>query len=211
MSIEGRQPALLGFFHRSVCSGSDPVLRDSRRFFHPSDLLCSAQTAAFGQSGHKGEAIMKLLKNILAFAFIAVIPTTASAQETRPSGPSKPTQSEFFTSHVAMVLVAQQEPTAIFALTLAAKKPLPSGSTIQVEFENPNRPDEPFIIAVVGAQNGKVVAQSPRFEGIRNKTAYLTRTRVFGADQHLLSIHDQWIWFEMPKAMRGVYATKIFE
>lgn len=110
-----------------------------------------------------------------------------------------------------MVLVAQQEPTAIFALTLAAKKPLPSGSTIQVEFENPNRPDEPFIIAVAGVQDGKVAAQSPRFEGIRNKTAYLTRTRVFGADQHLLSVHDQWIWFEMPKAMRDAYATKIFD
>jgi hypothetical protein len=163
------------------------------------------------RSGHKREATMKLLKKILAFAFIAVISTIALAQETRPSGPSKPTQSEFFTSQVAMVLVARQEPTAIFALTLAATKPLPGGSTIQVEFENPNRPDEPFIIAVVGVQNGKVVAQSPRFEGIRNKTAYLTRTRVFGADQHLISVHDQWIWFEMPRAMRDAYATKIFD
>lgn len=154
---------------------------------------------------------MKLLKKVLTLAFIAVMFSTAWAEETRPSGPSKPTQSEFFMSQLAMVLVAQQEPTALFALTLAAKKPLPSGSTIQVEFENPNRPDKPFIIAGVVAQNGKVVTQSPRFEGIRNRTAYLTRTRVLGSDQQLLSVHDQWIWFEMPKSMRDAYATKVFD
>lgn len=154
---------------------------------------------------------MKLVRKILTFVFIAVISTIALAQEARPSGPSKPAQSEFFTSQLAMVLVAQQEPSAIFALTLAVKKPLPSGSTIQVEFENPNRPGESFIIAVAGVQDGKVAARSPRFEGIRNKTAYLARTRVFGADQHLLSVHDQWIWFEMPKALRDAYATKIFD
>jgi hypothetical protein len=108
---------------------------------------------------------MQLLKKTLIFAFIAVISTTVLAQETRPSGPSKPTRSEFFTSQVAMVLVAQQEPTVIFALTLHANKPLPIGSIIQVEFENPNQPDEPFNIALAEAQNGKVVAQSPRLKG----------------------------------------------
>lgn len=154
---------------------------------------------------------MKLLEKLLTLAFIAVMFSTALAQETRPSGPSKPTQSEFFTSQLAMVLLDQQEPTAIFALTLAAKKPLPSGSTIQVEFENPNQPDEPFIIAGLVAQNGKVVIQSPRFEGIRNRTAYLARTRVLGFDQQLLSVHDQWIWFEMPKSMRDAFATKVFD
>lgn len=154
---------------------------------------------------------MKSFKKLLSFTFVAAISTTASAEETRPSGSSRPAQSEFFTSQVAMVLVAQQESTAIFALTLATKKPLPNGSTIQVEFENPNRPDSPFIIANVVAQNGKVVAQSPKFEGIHNKTAYLTRTKVLGADQQLLSAHDQWIWFEMPQAMRNAYATKIID
>jgi len=153
---------------------------------------------------------MKSLEKLLAFAFIAVLFTAALAQEPRPSGPSKPTQSEFFSSQVAMVLVAQQEPTAIFALTLGAKKPLPTGSTIQVEFENPTRPDTPFIVAG-GVQNGKVVAQSPPFEGIHNRTSYLTRTKVFGADQQLLSVHDQWIWFEMPQVMRQAYATKIID
>lgn len=117
-------------------------------------------------AAHTKETIMTLLNKILTFAFILVIPTTALAQAARPSGPPQPTQSEFFTSQVAMVLVAQQEPTAIFALTLSARKPLLDGSTIQVEFENPSRPDEPFIIALAGAQNGKVVAQSPKFEGI---------------------------------------------
>ncbi|MFD0752945.1 hypothetical protein ACFQ09_03115 [Massilia norwichensis] len=67
-----------------------------------------------------------------------------SLEKILPFGPSKPTASEFFTSEVAMVLIAQHEPTAIFALTLAGKKPLPTGSTIQVEFENPNRPDTLF-------------------------------------------------------------------
>lgn len=110
-----------------------------------------------------------------------------------------------------MVLVASDEPSAIFALTLAIKKPLPEDSTIQVEFENPNRQDSPFIIADVTAKNGAVVAQSPKFEGIRNKTAYLTRTRVLGADRQPLSVHEQWIWFEMPQAMRKAYATKIVD
>jgi hypothetical protein len=171
----------------------------------------SPLTAAFGQKRtQEGETIVKSLEKLFAFAFIAMIFTGALAQETRPSGPSRPIQSEFFTSEVAMVLVAQQEPTAIFALTLVAKKALPTGSTIQVEFENPKQPDTPFIVAG-GVQNGKLVAQSPPFEGIHNRTAYLTRTKVYGADQQLLSVHDQWIWFEMPQAMRKAYATKIID
>jgi hypothetical protein len=154
---------------------------------------------------------MKSFEKLLASTFIAAIFTTVSAQETRPSGPSKPAQSEFFTSQLAMVLVARQESTAIFALTLATKKPLPDGSTIRVEFENPNLPESPFVITNVVAKNGEVVVQSPRFEGIHNRTAYLTRTKVLGADQKPLSIHDQWIWFEMPIALRNKYETKIFD
>lgn len=110
-----------------------------------------------------------------------------------------------------MVLLARDEPAAIFALTLANEKPLPSGSTVRIEFENPNVPDSPFVVDGVLDENGNVVAQSPRFEGIQNKRSYLTRAKVIGADRQVISVHEQWIWFEMPKALRSAYATKIVD
>ena len=108
-----------------------------------------------------------------------------------------------------MVLLARQEPSAIFALTLVIEKPLPVGSTVFVEFENPNQPDSPFVIANVAAENGKILARSPKFVGIQNKRAYLSRTKLFGADEQLLSVHDQWIWFDAPPELRSAFATKI--
>ena len=154
---------------------------------------------------------MKPIQNLLASISIALAFTAVSAEQIRPTGPTRATHSEFFTSEVAMVLVAREEPAALFALTLAIDKPLPSGSTLRIEFENPNMPDSPFVIDGAPDRNGKVLAQSPKFEGIQNKRAYLTRTKVIGADQQIISVHEQWIWFQMPKELRSAYATKIVD
>jgi hypothetical protein len=154
---------------------------------------------------------MKLIQKLLVAVSAALVVTAVSAEQMRPTGPTRASHSEFFKSKVAMVLVARDEPAAIFALTLAIEKPLPSGSTVRVEFENPNSPDSPFVVDAVPDANGNVAAQSPKFEGIQNKRSYLARTRVIGADRQVVSVHEQWIWFDMPKELRSAYATKIVD
>ena len=154
---------------------------------------------------------MKLIQKLLVAASAALVFTAVSAEQMRPTGPTRASRSEFFKSEVAMVLLARDEPAAIFALTLGIEKPLPSGATVRVEFENPNSPDSPFVVDGVPDKDGNVAAQSPKFEGIQNKKSYLTRTRVIGADRQVIAVHEQWIWFDMPKAMRSAYATKIVD
>ncbi|MTW11762.1 hypothetical protein GM658_14240 [Pseudoduganella eburnea] len=110
-----------------------------------------------------------------------------------------------------MVLVERDASTAIFALTLSLEKVLPPNSSLQVEFEDPTAPDALFVVSGSVNEKGLLLAQSPKFEGLRNKRAYLARTKVLGADQQVLSIHDQWIWFNMPNELRKFYATKIID
>jgi hypothetical protein len=153
------------------------------------------------------KTLFKFLLTILAaFTFGSVL-----AEEARPNGPAQPSKTEYFTSELASVLLARQAPVSVFALSLAPNKPLPAGSTVSVEFENPMNPDLPFIVPAELNRKGELHVQSPKFEGIKIKKAYLARTKVLGPELQVLSVHDQWIWFDMPDAMRKVYATKVID
>ncbi|MTW10043.1 hypothetical protein GM658_05465 [Pseudoduganella eburnea] len=154
---------------------------------------------------------MKLLVKLFTLVFSSIVLAKASAEEVRPSGPTRPSQTEYFTSAVAMVLVARDAPTSILALSLLPNKPLPVGSSILVEFEDPADNKSPFMVSGTVNEKGELHVQSPKIEEIRNKRAYLTRTKVIGPDNQVLSEHIQWIWFEMPDVMRKVYATKVVD
>lgn len=110
-----------------------------------------------------------------------------------------------------MVMVARDAPTSSFALSLVPRKALPPGATLLVEFENPNDANSPFVVASALNEKGELHARSPKFEGIKNKRAYLARTKITGSDGQLISEHSQWIWFEMPDVLRKAYATKVVD
>jgi hypothetical protein len=137
--------------------------------------------------------------------------TSAAEQIVRPSGPTQPARTEYFSSEVAGVVLDRAAPTVVFALTLAAQKEMPLNSAIRVEFENPADQNAPFIVTAKIDEKNQLMARSPRIEGITNKRAYLTRTKLLDEDQNVLSTHDQWIWFDFPKAFRSSYATKVID
>lgn len=60
-------------------------------------------------------------------------------------------------------------------------------------------------------ESGELHARSPKVDRIHNKHAYLVRTKLIGQGQEILSVHDQWIWFELPKELRSGYATNIVD
>jgi hypothetical protein len=66
-------------------------------------------------------------------------------------------------------------------------------------------------VAAALNEKGELHAQSPKFEGIKNKTTYLARTKITGPDKQIISEHNQWIWFEMPDVLRKAYATKVVD
>lgn len=81
-------------------------------------------------------------------------------------------------------------------------------TALVVEFENPLNSEAPFIVqAVIDSQN-RVVVQSPAFEGIYNKKAYLECMKIIGADKKEVSRHEQWIWFDMLRNIRDLHITE---
>ncbi|MTW11769.1 hypothetical protein GM658_14275 [Pseudoduganella eburnea] len=150
---------------------------------------------------------MRLLTAVFSF----LVGVNALADESRPSGPSKPTHSEYFVSVGAGVIQNREDPTSTFVIALAPNKPLPPNSTLLIEFENPSNPESPFVVVDKLDEKGELHARSPKVDRIYNKRAYLVRTKLIGEGQKILSIHDQWIWFELPKELRNGYATNIVD
>lgn len=157
---------------------------------------------------------VSLQKRLLGiFVSLAVTLSTAHAQTevARPSGPTGASRSEYFASLAALVLVSKNSAASQFCITLGLVKPLPIGATLVVDFENPLRPDAPFRVSVTELSKRELVIQSPEFEGIYSKRAYLAKVEVIGSDGKTIAVHEQWIWFEMSAALKSVYATKILE
>jgi hypothetical protein len=67
----------------------------------------------------------------------------------------------------------------------------------------------PFTVSVSTAGETELLFQSRPFLGIFNKRAYWSRAKVTGADGQVIATHEQWIWFDIPQALKSEYATKI--
>ena len=136
-------------------------------------------------------------------------PSFAAAAKEPPNGPRKGSRSEFFTTEGAMVFVQKTAPDALFALSLAVNRDLPPNAQIKVQFENPAVPGEHFEVPAEINARRQVMVQSPRFNAIKNRRSYLSRTLVQDEQGKLISTHDQWIWFDLPADFRAGFAMKI--
>lgn len=152
---------------------------------------------------------MKIWTNLILSLLLSHAAYAQAAE--RPTGPTRPARSEFFTSEGAMVFVEKTKTDALFALTLSLHRDLPPNAQVKVLFENPSVPGEFFEVPVSVQANRTIMAQSPRFEGIKNQRSYLSKTLVTDDSGQVVSSHEQWIWFYMPPQLRSEFKTRIID
>jgi hypothetical protein len=144
-----------------------------------------------------------------AIVIMASCASNPRATVERPTRATSAAKSEYFKTSGALVLAQKDAPSVQFSLHLLVLKPLPEGSTVIVDFENPPNPSAPFAVAVAAEGKDEIRVASPEFEGIYNRRAYLSQARIIDKDGKEIARHQQWIWFEMPGSLAAQMKTKI--
>ncbi len=109
--------------------------------------------------------------------------------------PPKPVQSEFFVTQGGGFMINTKDRQIRYGIVLASAKPIPAGSFIEVQFENPAGGDPFTTTHTVTSGESQFVFKSPPVSGLKRYTNYIIEVHLYDDDtkQKLLGTHQQGI------------------
>jgi hypothetical protein len=108
--------------------------------------------------------------------------------------PSAVTSKYFKTAVAGFDIHRGQPPEIRFMIDLEPLQPMPNGLFLEVQFENPLDPKNPFIVTKqVAPADERVFVRSPLVEGLRAAEGYGIKVLIYDSEKKgsLLGIHEQ--------------------
>lgn len=120
------------------------------------------------------------------------------------SSPLSATKSEYLSTSGGGFLLKSGKP--MYAMTYTTIKQLPEGTILNVSFENPENPNEPFLSKVT-PEGERILIRSKTMSAIKNRTNYKVIVELV-QDEQIISTHVQYVRFDMPDAVLNQMGVK---